>query len=875
MKHFTSLIISFVLITLTTFGQTTRYVDPAGNCGGNTPCYTTIHDAIAAASNGDTIEVDYGTYTYNSQLSINKEVVMRAKAGLASKPVISIDYASYTSCGLQIAANNVIVDGFEIIGVKTTGGRYLVGDYNSPRNNWTVRNCQIHDSDQGVRIVGDYVTIEDNEIYETLGDCIDCEYGTCGGLKVTRNWLHSENTNSGRKPAGITYNCDASTTGDVEISYNYCHSCRTFIDFQHNGGTGPANNILIMHNTVDWNMGPLPAVPSGSDIAQQMSIAFWTGSGTWDASKFTIRDNIFSRQKWYMIVNTSGSAGPISGNMEILNNLFYDWYLVDAYFPAYQYPEEWPSARGAVGWATTDDDFVFTDNVLSDPLYLSAGTHPYEYYALTGSSPALNTATDGSNIGAWQSETYIWTGAVSTDWHTAGNWNLNFVPDGVTHAVIPSEPVNQPVITLAADCNDLSIAEGASLIIHSDASGAGTLITNGTISNNGTISVERYFSGNDIDWHLVSSPISDGLSGVFLDMYLQSHDETTNTYTEIIPVDIPLNVMEGYGLYSNLNNTNTRVFTGNLNNGPLNRGFTSSNLGWNLMGNPYPSSIDWEAVTIPAGMSNEVHYIEASTGNDLSYVQGVGGTGSQYIPPMQGFFVNATAGGIFTLDNSVRTHSGSNIFYKSSNPALLVLEASGEKYSDRAWIHFNDDAGTEHDGRYDAYKRISLSNPLLPQIYSITPGGDILSVNGLPATESVKLGFTAVSSGEFTIGATELMETGTAALEDLKTGIFTDLSKENYTFSYKAGEPPARFILHFNMDPSDSETVIFASGYWLYVNTGSDKEGNVQVYSLMGRMMIQAELTGNLTRISSPGTGFYLVKVVQGTDVSTKKVYVR
>ncbi|MBN3035949.1 MAG: hypothetical protein JW861_10215 [Bacteroidales bacterium] len=875
MKRSAISFICFGFIAFSGYGQTTHFVDPAGNCGGNTPCYTTIHDAIAAASNGDTIEVDYGTYTYSGQLAINKEVVLRAKPGLPTEPVISINYASYTSCGLQIAANNVIVDGFEIIGVKTTGGRYLVGDYNSARNYWTIRNCRIHDSDQGVRIVGDNITIEDNEIYETLGDCIDCEYGTCGGLKVTRNRLHSENTNSGRKPAGITYNCDASTTGDVEISYNYCYSCRTFIDFQHNGDTAPLNSILVIHNTVDWNMGPLPPVPSGSDIAQQMSIAFWTGSGTWDASRFTIRDNIFSRQKWYMIVNTSGTAGPISGNMEILNNLFFDWYLVDAYFPAYQYPEEWPSARGAVGWSTTDDDFVFIDNVLSDPLYLSTGASPSEYYALTGSSPALNTASDGTNIGAWQSETYIWTGAVSTDWHTAGNWNLYFVPGETTHATIPAEPANQPVITSAADCNDLSIAEGASLTIHSDGSGNGTLITNGTITNNGTINVQRYFSGNDIDWHLVSSPISNGLSGVFLDMYLQSHDETTNTYTEIIPVDIPLNVMEGYGLYSNLNNDNTRVFTGGLNNGTLSREFTSGNLGWNLMGNPYPSSIDWEAVTIPAGMSNEVHYIEASTGNDLSYVQGTGGTGSQYIPPMQGFFVNATAGGTFTLDNSVRTHSGSGHFYKSSNPDLLVLEASGEQYSDQAWIHFNDEADIDHDGTYDAYKRISLSNPHLPQIYSITPGGDMLSVNGLPETESLLLGFTAVSSGKFTIATPKLMETGTAILEDLKTGLFTNLSENAYTFSYKTGEAPERFVLHFKMGSEPGHVNIYGSDGSVYVTTGNENEGSVFVCNLTGQAVNQAVLDGLLTRIDVPGTGYYLVKVIQGTEVTAAKVYVK
>jgi hypothetical protein len=255
--------------------------------------YATIHEAIAASVNGDTIDVDAGTYSYATQLSVNKGIIIRAKPGLASKPTISFTNTSYTTCLMQIAADNIVIDGLEITGVTVGSARYILGDYGGDKNNWTVKNCEIHHGEQGIRLMGNNVTIEGNEIHETRGDCINGENGKCGGLKVTRNWLHSEHTDSGRKPDGITYNCDATTVGDVEISYNYCHSCRTFIDFQHNGGTAPANNIVIMHNTVDWKMEALPSPVPSSAIAQQMSIAFWTGSGNWDGSKINIRDNIF------------------------------------------------------------------------------------------------------------------------------------------------------------------------------------------------------------------------------------------------------------------------------------------------------------------------------------------------------------------------------------------------------------------------------------------------------------------------------------------------------------------------------------------------------------------------------------------------------
>jgi hypothetical protein len=375
------------------------------NPGGTGGCYSSIQAAINAASSGDTIDVEAGTYVQGgTQLLINKSITVRAKPGLLVRPKIVFNYGDWNKCAVQIAADNVVFEGFEVDNSAHWGSSprgYLVGDYNSPRNGWTIRNNDIHHGRNAIRPIGNNVTIEYNDLHETESDLINCEYGTCYGLKVTGNWLHSHHSDMGGKPAGLTYNVSSTSGADVEVTYNYAWANRTFIDFQNNGGLSPANHILVAHNTVDYWIGDLPDPIVGTENAEQMSIAWWSDSGNWNGPNFEIRDNLFTRQKWYAVVDTDSL---LLGQIILQNNLFWQWYLNDTWYPAYAYPNEWPGQRGAVGWENmgAGNEFVMIDDITGDPLYAATGATPDEYYALTCGSPAYGTASDGTNIGAWQ-----------------------------------------------------------------------------------------------------------------------------------------------------------------------------------------------------------------------------------------------------------------------------------------------------------------------------------------------------------------------------------------------------------------------------------------------------------------------------------------
>jgi N-acetylneuraminic acid mutarotase len=473
----------------------------------------------------------------------------------------------------------------------------------------------------------------------------------------------------------------------------------------------------------------------------------------------------------------------------------------------------------------------------------------------------------------------LWTGNIDNNWHNAGNWNAG-IPSSIKDVIIPAGLTNYPTLTSAGACHNIFLG--------SSAAGTATLLDNGYLTVNGTTTVQRYYSGNGSDYHNVSPPISNATANVFLGKYLLSFDPLPSApygppdygYTQIISPSTSLNVMEGYALYSYTPN-NTASFVGNLNSGTISHTFdmnANNPFGWNLLGNPYVSSIDWNLVTIPATMNGEVHYINASTGADISYVSG-GGGGGRYIPPMQGFFVSALGAGSLQFTDAVRTHTGAGMFYKSDINDLLVLEVSGNGYTNETRMYFNVEATSEHDRLFDAYKIISSSNPQLPQIYSITPSGVKLSINGMPETNMIPVGMKSGVAGQYTINATETSTFPYIVLEDLKTGIKTDLLIGSYTFNYSSDDSDNRFIIHFkplSVDGNQSDPItIYSSHKDVYISVPVNKQGSVKIFNLMGQPVTNAKIVDVLTKFTIAQTSVYTIQVIIDGKIYTKKVIIQ
>ena len=76
--------------------------------------------------------------------------------------------------------------------------------------------------------------------------------------------------------------------------------------------------------------------------------------------------------------------------------------------------------------------------------------------------------------------TYIWTGAISTDWNVAGNWSSDLVPTSTCNVTIPSAPTNQPILSTDVAINDIAV--DGSVAINSK-----SFTINGTVTGTGNL----------------------------------------------------------------------------------------------------------------------------------------------------------------------------------------------------------------------------------------------------------------------------------------------------------------------------------------------------------------------------------------------------
>ena len=484
------------------------------------------------------------------------------------------------------------------------------------------------------------------------------------------------------------------------------------------------------------------------------------------------------------------------------------------------------------------------------------------------------------------------------NWNTASNWGNGTVPTASENVIIPSDGE----VTIASDetatCNGLTIesdaGETGSLTINSSGSGTGSLIVNGTVS--GSATVERYIEGyTDASngWHLLSPPVGTFTINNNADFDPGDNDDvygwSESSYTWMNhKQDDPSDMVPGTGYLVSYESTNTRNFTGTLNNSDITHNDLSVSQdgnGWHLLGNPFPSALkweedaDWNLNNIATGakiMNSGGSYTDVTTSSN------------QYIPAHQGFFVQATDGtNNITIPTEDRAHNSTS-FYKSEVNNLLTLKASqGNKYVE-TWLQMKEGATVDYDEEYDIHFLGGMEGT--PYLYSIADNEEYVSTNRIPhdiSDTEIPLGFKVFNDGEVTMEWKNLdsFENDVdISLTDLKTEKTINLDEsDSYTFTASTDDDVNRFVLNFKsaigIDEQSDElegVSIYSHDNRIFVNSGDElTNAELSVYNTLGQLVSRESYKSGDKVISVDQRGAYIVRIQAEEGVATQKVIIQ
>jgi len=544
------------------------------------------------------------------------------------------------------------------------------------------------------------------------------------------------------------------------------------------------------------------------------------------------------------------------------------------------------------------------------------------------------------DIGAYEVQYSRWTGATSDLWGTLSNWDEDLRPtSNISDVVIPSGLTYYPTGSSTQDFNIGSgkylfvepgarltldnLSNSGSLTLESDASAISSLILAG-YSGAGTATIQLFLKGGtspDNMWHYIAVPhdMNKSVLTAIEPYNLLRFDDsriTTSTYEgwqwhdgwdgfETQPGDAwtTLEYKRGYDFYHSADTTieydalaiSPGLGTITLNNHEDDMD-PNSLWGLNLIGNSLTCTIDWESVSFSDedSVRNAIYITIENT--IASYINGVGTNGgTQYIPPLQGFFVRTLNDGEYIDFSNAKTHSDQARFKGMETIPLIRLEISNESGNrDETVVRFDYNATEEFDSRFDASKILSQSL-VYPQIYSII-GNEKYSINGLPFPDDqlelivpVKI----TSPGLHTISSTQIQ-----GIENYKVYLI-DKDENNYTinlneipeysFSSLTGTFDDRFRLKVtnvatgldDMIKTDHEFNMYTYSNLLNIQTLADEwsgvRAEINMYDLTGRIIGKypdVELFAGETKqlpFNQP-KGIYIVEIIEGGKRVVQKV---
>lgn len=645
------------------------------------------------------------------------------------------------------------------------------------------------------------------------------------------------------------------------------------------GGTFTNSGVLnayLFNNTVEYNGGSQTIInPGGTQSAYSNLTLSGTGTKTMPSTAMTIKGNL----------NIEGTASATAGN-----SLAMDGNLL--------------IGSGAIFGTGTYSHQLKGNLTCDGTLTPSAGS----LITMNGSS-AQNIQGDAASI-------------------ALGGLTINN-SSGVTlynHATTEALGISTGTFTVTAGksvtaSGATTLGSAQCFILKSDENGTASFIDNGTISGTGTARVERYITPYDevpdLKFHFLSSPVeTQAIEPEFMDLSsllvtdFYMWNEPGNVWVSYRKGDwssgenpdyhvknpdfTDVNFVQGKGYMVAYPAAVTKNFIGlpATSASGITVSCSKTTGGWNLVGNPFPSSIDWDLLT-KTNVDATLYYYDNSIPAYKYYNPTSGGIGgaTEFIPPMQGFMVHASNTGSLGMANTARTHSGQSVFFKDVplNTNILDLKLEGNDKADYARVCFYEAASENFDPDFDAFKIFSYS-PKTTELYSKTANNTSLAINTLPLAimdgGSVPLRLKVSMTGNFILIAERLNSFSSntyITLEDKLTGHLQKLNDNPvYAFSVTSQDDEDRFVLHFTDATSISEPALQNSIKAWFSNgklTVETQAGTtiLDIFNVQGQNLRSIQLRGSgLQQVPvNLSAGIYFARLTNSGQMQTIKIIIQ
>jgi hypothetical protein len=356
-------------------------------------------------------------------------------------------------------------------------------------------------------------------------------------------------------------------------------------------------------------------------------------------------------------------------------------------------------------------------------------------------------------------------------------------------------------------------------------------------------------------------------------------------------------LLPGQGFSARIPGTQVVDIVGIPNNGAINRTVTyTAGDGLNLIGNPYPSSINFNsfATANSASILPILYAWNASTNSYASYngstwTNNPGGVlASDVIGHSQAFFVFAkpavAPSGTVNFNNTMRTISQTANFF-SAPEGLIRLEISSNGHTDEAVVMTAAEATENYDEQVDARKLLNAMNPNI-LAFTLSADNTPLAINAMDkfsAEQIIPVQVIAPTAGDVNIklNLSDLKDKyENVYLEDATLGTFTDLKANgSYTAAVSAGNSGSRFFLHFekpSVAKAANELGVYAANSTVFANLPLDSKGTIEIIDLVGKTIYTSNFSGKSGRVAfevpNAVYGTYLVKLTSNGKVVNQKV---